>query len=275
MGAPAVGSMLPQGPGEPEKIPVPAASTMPAVDTILDTPVQSPGRPGTPAGPSLEKTESNPSTKIALLIDGMLSHVTRSGDPEETKARYSGKKKTTVFNTNIVTDCRGMIIAISKTVQGSMHDLKLFREDMPKLGRITTAMLDPDTPPEERPAIYVDRGYQGIHKDLPGADIYIPIKRNMGSDPETGRLSQEDRDQNTAVSRVRITVEHTIGKIKQYEIMRKQYRGTPEEFNKELNVITGLVNFKTTWNETASKNAALIKKITAWRHQDPGGTRPP
>ena len=40
------------------------------------------------------------------------------------------------------------------------------------------------------------------------------IKLNSGSDPETERLTQQDRDHNTEVTRVRIVVEHVIGNIK-------------------------------------------------------------
>ena len=68
--------------------------------------------------------------------------------------------------------------------------MRLFREELPKLGRMTTAMLDSDIPLGEKSAIYVDHGHRGIQKYLYGDDIYMPIKRNVGSDPKTGRLSQ-------------------------------------------------------------------------------------
>ena len=61
------------------------------------------------------------------------------------------------------------------------------------------------------------------------------IKSNSGSDPETGRLTQQDRDHNTEVTRVRIIVEHIIGDIKEYALMRKRYMGTPEQYNDDLN----------------------------------------
>ena len=43
-----------------------------------------------------------------------------------------------------------------------------------------------------------------------------------------------------------------MGEIKRYQIMNKQYHGTPEQLHEEINVITGLVNFKLEW--ALSKN---------------------
>ena len=79
------------------------------------------------------------------------------------------------------------------------------------------------------------------------------LKRNAGSDPETGGLTQRERDHNAEVTRARIGVEHVIGDIKRYALMRKRYGGTPEQFNDELNVVTGLVNLKRMWDGIKSK----------------------
>ena len=92
------------------------------------------------------------------------------------------------------------------------------------------------------------------------------MKRNAGSDPETGGLTQRDRDHNAEVTRARISVEHVIGEIKQYALMRKRYGGTPEQFNDELNVVTGLVNYKRMWDGIKSKeDPSLMVRLGAWR----------
>ena len=62
-----------------------------------------------------------------------------------------------------------------------------------------------------------------------------------------------------------MTVENSIGELKRYEIMNKPYTGTAEEFNKEINIVTGLVNFKLTWDEIQEENKELIEQLTAWR----------
>ena len=92
------------------------------------------------------------------------------------------------------------------------------------------------------------------------------MKRNAGSDPETGRLTQKKRYHNTEVTRARIGVEHIIGEIKQYALMRKRYHGTPEQFNDELNVVTGLVNYKRMWDNIKSKeDPSMIAMLGVWR----------
>ena len=92
------------------------------------------------------------------------------------------------------------------------------------------------------------------------------IKRNSGSDPETKGLTQQDRDHNTEVTRVRIIVEHIIGDIKEYALMRKRYMGTPEQYNDDLNIITGLINLRRMWDGIKSKeDPDMISRLGSWR----------
>ena len=92
------------------------------------------------------------------------------------------------------------------------------------------------------------------------------IKRNAGSGPETGGLTQWERDHNAEITRARIGVEHVIGNIKRYALMRKCYHGTPDQFNDELNVVTGLVNFRRMWDGIKSKeDPSLMVRLGAWR----------
>lgn len=79
------------------------------------------------------------------------------------------------------------------------------------------------------------------------------VKRNTGSDPETGGLTQQERDHSAEATHVRISVEHAIGYIKRYALMRKRYHGTPNQFNDELNVVTGLVDLKRVWDDMKFK----------------------
>ena len=43
--------------------------------------------------------------------------------------------------------------------------------------------------------------------------------------------------------------------MKLYEILNKQYAGTPEQLNSEINLVGGLVNFKLGWDKIKSENA--------------------
>ena len=176
---------------------------------------------------------------MATITDGTHTPTERYSDPDWNKATYSGKKKTHTLNTNITISPDGTVINISKTVPGSTNDLTLLRESPPDFGALSKAAADPETPEEKRPVNIYDRGYQGIQKDNPGAETWLGIKRNAGSDPDTGGLTQRDLDHNAEVTRARIAVEHAIGRIKQYRITTRPYHGTPDQFNDELNVVTG------------------------------------
>ena len=120
-----------------------------------------------------------------------------------------------------------------------MHDFRVLKKNLSKFGWLTKIMLRNDLPEWARPNIVVDKGYVGIDKLLPGARIMIPVNLGMGSD-EGGELSQDDRDHNREVAQVRYMVEVAVGRIKQYGVMSGPYRGTPEQYDKDTNILTGL-----------------------------------
>ena len=64
---------------------------------------------------------------------------------------------------------------------------------------------------------------------------------------------------------MRYMVEVVVGRIKQYAIMSGPYRGTPEQFDMDANVVTGLVNLKTLWPHIKAAHADTIRRVTAWR----------
>ena len=248
--------------------PAPVAATDdPPAPTIIGAPSSGDAIPGILAGPALEAAaDGQLSTRVATITDGTHTPAERTNDSDWNRATYSGKNKAHTYNTNITTAPDGTIIGISETVPGSTNDLTLLRESPPDFGEISEAAADPETPEEDRPINIYDRGYQGIQKDTPGAETWIGKKRNAGSDPETGGLTQEDLDHNTEVTRVRIVVEHAIGRIKQYRVMTRPYHGTPDEFNDELNIVTGLVNLKHGWDRIIkSEDPALMARLGAWR----------
>ena len=256
------------GPRSRTGTPAPVAATNNApAPTVIGAPAGGEGLPGILAGPLLDnRTDGQLSTRVATITDGTHTPVERSKNSAWNKATYSGKKKTHTYNTNITIAPEGTTIHISKTVPGSVGDLTLYRESPPDLGAISDAAADPNTPKDERPINIYDRGYQGIQKDNPGAETWIGIKRNSGSDPETKGLTQQDRDHNTEVTRVRIIVEHVIGDIKEYALMRKRYMGTPEQYNDDLNIITGLVNLRRMWDSIKSKeDPDMISRLGSWR----------
>ena len=79
--------------------------------------------------------------------------------------------------------------------------------------------------------------------------------RNTQAAPQKAKGGQawEQHAQNRRISGKRVTVEHAIGRIKQYRLVCIPYDGTAGEFDRELEVITGLVNFKLLWDRRRKK----------------------
>ncbi len=140
-------------------------------------------------------------------------------------------------NTNVYTNQNGAVIGISKSTVGSVGDITLLKERPMPFGRWEEAMHDPDLPESDRCHPVVDRGYQGVADHLPGTTPEIPHKKTKKTP-----LTPEQREHNRRIHSERVLVEHTIGRLKRYARLADPYDGTAAQFNREFNVITGLVN---------------------------------
>ena len=179
-----------------------------------------------------------------LLVDGTHIRVDRPGEKEERKKTYTGKKKNHTNNTTIISTTDNIIVGISKTAVGSTHDLKMIKEHSIPFGRWTRKMRDKDTPAKEKFTMYMDLGYHGIQKYFPGVNVVLPHKkpRKKKTDSAAPKLTKEQKAYNKKVGGIRVTVENSIGRIKQYSRMTEPYGGTEEELNAEINIVAGLVN---------------------------------
>ena len=66
--------------------------------------------------------------------------------------------------------------------------------------------------------------------------------RKRKGEKEARKLTDEQKKYNKKVGGIRVTVENSIGRIKQYARMTEPYGGTEDELNCEMNVVAGLVN---------------------------------
>ena len=105
-------------------------------------------------------------------------------------------------------------------------------------------MYDGDTPTQERFTVYMDLGYLGIQNDIPGANVIMPHKRprRKKGEKKRGKLTAEQKKYNKKVSSIRVTVENSIGRLKQYASMSDPYDGTEDELNYEMNIVASLLN---------------------------------
>ena len=159
------------------------------------------------------------------------------------RMKYSGKKKRFTNNTNVYTNRDGVIIGISESTVGSVGDITLLKERPMPFGKWEEAMHDADRPEEERNRIFCDRGLQGIADHLPGTAPMIPHKKTKKTP-----LTREQKKHNSRINSERVLVEHSIGRLKRYDRITDPYDGTAAQFNREFNVITGLVNLNLLWD---------------------------
>ena len=179
-----------------------------------------------------------------MLVDGTHVRFVRAGDKEVRDAMYSGRKKAYTGNTVVMTMPDGMVIAISRTLQGSAHDITITRELLEGLGAFADDVLKAELPEGTRRMalrVLADSGFQGLDKDLPGADVVTPIRK-----PRGGQLTKRQKARNRKLSKERVRVENAIASVKHYRRVSSVYEGTLEDFNAEFNVACGLANARLT-----------------------------
>ena len=91
----------------------------------------------------------------------------------------------------------------------------------------------------------VDLGYLGMQSDYRGHQRDIPTKQPRKSKKNPNpQLSDEQKAANTALSRVRIFIEHAIGGMKRYNIVVQVFRNRKADFEDDaVGICAGLWNF--------------------------------
>jgi hypothetical protein len=152
-----------------------------------------------------------------ILIDSFETSVPRPSQEPQQKHRYSGKKKRHTLKTQVVTDTRGELLAISAGHRGPASDKTIYvessvRKQFPKAAK------------------QADKGYHGAK------DIEMPHRK-----PRGGELTSEQREQNQQMASVRVRVEHGIRRVKAFKIVRENYRLATGLFPMVASAVVGLV----------------------------------
>ena len=126
------------------------------------------------------------------------------------------------------------IVFLGRTFSGHNHDYTMLKQELPP-------ELDWFTDINVR----VDLGYLGIQADYRGDQIEIPVKKPRKSKKNPNpQLSAVQKAANTALSQVRIFVEHAIGGMKRYNILVQGFRNRKAHFEDDvIGVCAGLWNF--------------------------------
>jgi hypothetical protein len=135
--------------------------------------------------------------------DGTERPINRPTDQEEQKFYYSGKSKQHAVKNVLVVDEHSRIDYLSATYEGKAHDKRVADESGYSL--------------PEGSELYQDTGFQGFR--LEGVTIIQPKKK-----PKGGTLTPEEKEENRRISSIRVHIEHAIGSVKRFSIVRETIR---------------------------------------------------
>tara|TARA_A200000113_G_scaffold118414_1_gene106258 strand:+ start:160 stop:477 length:318 start_codon:yes stop_codon:yes gene_type:complete len=76
---------------------------------------------------------------------------------------------------------------------------------------------------------------KAIRKTIPPSTI--PYKK-----PKKGKLTKEEKQYNHALSRFRVRVEHTIGRMKKFRILADRFRYPRTRHTVKFSIIAGITN---------------------------------
>jgi len=158
------------------------------------------------------------------LHDGTERPIPRPCDLEQQRLYYSGKKKRHGIKNNVLIDMLCKIRFLSDTVEGKKHDKKLADETnyvLPKGSKLCQ-----------------DTGFQGF--TLENVAILQPKKKPKGKS-----LSDLEKSINQWHSSLRVRVEHAIGGVKRYRIVKDKIRNWKLGFRDAIfETCCGLHNFR-------------------------------
>lgn len=164
---------------------------------------------------NLTEEELTEKALIELFVDATEQQIQRPKKGQ--KNYYSGKKKKHTLKNQIVINGKGKILSVTKSTPGKKHDKKLFDET--KLNRPKEIDLTGDL------------GYYGANQ------MILPHKKPKGKE-----LTKQQKQYNTELSRKRIRVEHSFGKMKIYQILSQRFRNPLSKHTIIFKNIAGLHN---------------------------------
>jgi hypothetical protein len=147
-----------------------------------------------------------------LLHDGVEREIPRPKDPNEQQAHYSGKKKKHTVKNALLINSLCLVLFVSATVSGKTHDKKI---------------ADSCYSIPEGFTLWQDTGYQGYCPK--GVRIEQARKKPRGKE-----LTQAQKQTNQAISSFRVRVEHAIGSIKRYRILKDECRLRKNQFTHKI-----------------------------------------
>jgi hypothetical protein len=161
--------------------------------------------------------------ELAVIIDSFEQAVQRPTEHTAADALFSGKKKRHTLKSQVaVNEDTGCIVDISESVAGPTADMTLLRR----------SSLMKRLPPGVR--AIGDLGYVGIESEGCGS---APKRKPRGKP-----RPPDDIAYNTAFSKRRIIVEHSIGRMRRYQALFQTDRHHRQQHSARVCAVAGLVN---------------------------------
>jgi hypothetical protein len=161
---------------------------------------------------------------LVFFHDGTERPVVRPKDKELQKLYYSGKKKLHALKNIVLSHANCKVMFLSRTCEGKKHDKKAADQAGYQLPAGST--------------LYQDTGFQGF--TLVGVTIIQPKKKPRGRE-----LTEAEKENNRAISKIRVRIEHVIGGVKRYRIVKDKLRNWKENFRDQvMETCCGLHNFR-------------------------------
>ena len=127
----------------------------------------------------------------------------------------------------LICDQAGRIIYVGQLFCGSQVDFTLFKKELAGFAY-------------HNKQVWVDLGFTGIKNFLPQVQVQIGHKK-----PRNKQLTKEQKLHNQAISRARVIVEHAIGGMKRYFILRHENRiRLRNKISEAVEICASLWNFK-------------------------------
>jgi len=147
------------------------------------------------------RAQQPPEGSSTAPLVGLMGPNARSSaqSPQEQQEYDSGKKKGHTLKNLLVINEAGHICFLSYTCEGKASDKSI--------AELTGYTLRPGS------GRYQDKGFQGCF--LPGITIFQPKKTLPG-----GELTPPEQATNRRISSIRIRIEHAIGGVKRYRIVK-------------------------------------------------------
>lgn len=167
-------------------------------------------------------------SKLKTLKDKELVHdatereIPRPQDSEAQKENYSGKKKKHTVKNAIIATMTGLILFVSPTYAGKVHDKRIA-----ETYRIPPGFI-----------LWQDTGYQGYEPE--GVLIVQPTKKPKGLE-----LTKDQKMDNRDISSHRVRIEHFIGGVKRFRIVKDECRARKNSIvDRVIGTCAGLYNLR-------------------------------